>query len=897
MAQGFKVADAYIEIHTEDDTTDGRRKIDRDTTRWAKGLAPKLGRIFGLGILGGIGKALMRALAVTAKLAAFGILAGVVASAIGGLASAIANLIPLLAELGNALIAASGALLLLPAAIAGLIAVVATAKLGLKGMGDAMKAVASGDAAALNEALKKLAPQARLFVREIAKIKPAFDRMRLNIQNRLFAGLAAHVRELARLTLPILSNRLKEIAGVLNGVIRDAIQFLVTRQSRLDLSGILANSARAAENLRKGLVPILSILRDITAVGASLIVKLTGGFGQAMAGFAETIANMRKSGDLERLITDGLAAAKALVLLLGDIVGIIRSLVRAAGGAGGLFAFFDRLNRLLQSVEGQTVLRELFADLDRIGRALIPVLLALLKALMPVIDGIAEIAEAFSPALTVLLLALGNALSLLVGPIKALEPLIFALARGLAPVAVILGELVRAATPGLTAFLEALVDGLIALVPVAPVVGKALGDLLIALAPLLQVLGPALATLLVGVATGLSALSRLLGPLISMFAQFAGRVLSRLLPLLMELAERLLPLFAKAGEDIVRAFEPLLPVLAEFVEVWLAQVAANMPAFIQAFTDLLPVLGEVAVVFAGALLRALKEIAPFLPDIVKAFSELTLEFLKILPALAPLLPPLARFFAEVAKIALETGFLEASLKLLVIVLRILTGLLTLVVRGIQVFIGFLIGARSAAGSFGKAVSTAISTAVGLFRSLGSTIRTAVGNLGNLLFDAGRRVIQGLINGVKSMLGSLGSIISQAAGVVRDFWPFSPAKRGPLSGRGDMKLAGQNLVGRLVEGVADRFGAASRAAAQLAGMFAGPMGGPVPALAGSPSGMAVTAGQGQSQPSTFGPYRLELDGKVVAEFAIDAMTGNPKHVAAVAQEGTRQRTFLSTARAR
>src|SRR6185503_17559953 len=137
------------------------------------------------------------------------------------------------------------------------------------------------------------------------------------------------------------------------------------------------------------------------------------------------------------------------------IFGIIKSLVNAAGDAGGLFAFFDRLNKLLASTEGQATLRELFEDLDRIGK----------------------IAEAFSPALTVFLLALGNALGLLAGPISALAPLIFELARGLAPLALILGQLVKAATPGLTVFLAALVDALISLVPVAPIVGRALGDL------------------------------------------------------------------------------------------------------------------------------------------------------------------------------------------------------------------------------------------------------------------------------------------------------------------------------------------------------------------------------------------------------------------------------------
>lgn len=895
MAVGFKVADAYIEIHTEDDTRTGRQKVERDTSRWARGLGGKIGRIMGISLLAGIGRAITQALAMIAKLAALGLVAGTVATAIGGLASAIVNLIPLIAELVNAAIAASGALLLIPAAVATLITAVVTAKLGLKGMGDAMKAVASGDAAALNEALKKLAPNARAFVREIARLKPAFDRLRLRIQNQLFVGLARQIRDLGRAFLPILNEQLGAMARVLNGALRDAIAFLLSAQTRLDLARILNAAARATNNLRAGLAPILAILRDVTVVATEVLARLTAGFGQMLTGWAADIARLRQSGGLEQIIMDGLAAVKVLAGLLGDVVGIIRGLVKAAGGAGGLFSFFDRLNRLINSLEGQAVLKQLFSDLDRIGRALIPVLLAVLKALIPVIEGIAKIAEALSPGLTTLALMLGNALALLADPIASLAPLLFALGRGLAPLAAILGGLVKAATPGLTAFLEALVDGLIALVPVAPVVGRALGDLLIALAPLLQVAGPLLANLFLALATGLSSVARLFGPVIRLFAGFASQVLVQLLPLMMTLAERLLPLFAEAGQKIFDAFAPLLPVLAEFVQVYLAQVAANLPAVIQAFATFLPVLAQVAGIFAGALLEALKAILPDLPRIVKSFSDMALAFLDILVALAPILPPLAKFFAELSRLAVESGILRFAINFLIGVLVVATEVMRRVSRGIEIFIGWLSGARKAAESFGRGVSTAFNTVMSLAGSLGRRIQSAVGNLGSILFNAGKRVIQGLIDGIRAMLPSLAGILGAAAQKVRDYWPFSPAKTGPLSGRGDLRYAGQNIVQRLVEGVNSNLNAARAAAASLAGAFAGPIGPAMPAMAGvggaGPGGAGTTAaGRG---PSTFGPYSLTVDGEVLSRFVIDAVTGAPQTVAAVADEGRRQRAFYHT----
>jgi phage-related protein len=86
------------------------------------------------------------------------------------------------------------------------------------------------------------------------------------------------------------------------------------------------------------------------------------------------------------------------------------------------------------------------------------------------------------------------------------------------------------------------------------------------------------------------------------------------------------------------------------------------------------------------------------------------------------------------------------------------------------------------------------------RSLPDRIIAALASLGRLMFDAGRNVINSLIDGIKSKFGVLASIISSAAQVVRDHWPFSPAKTGPLSGAGDPMLAGQNTMARYAEGL-------------------------------------------------------------------------------------------------
>lgn len=68
-----------------------------------------------------------------------------------------------------------------------------------------------------------------------------------------------------------------------------------------------------------------------------------------------------------------------------------------------------------------------------------------------------------------------------------------------------------------------------------------------------------------------------------------------------------------------------------------------------------------------------------------------------------------------------------------------------------------------------------------------------------LEDAGKKIIQGLINGILSMLGPVGGAVEKVAGFIKDHWPFSPAKRGPLK-RHPPEEWGRNIVGGVITGM-------------------------------------------------------------------------------------------------
>jgi hypothetical protein len=110
------------------------------------------------------------------------------------------------------------------------------------------------------------------------------------------------------------------------------------------------------------------------------------------------------------------------------------------------------------------------------------------------------------------------------------------------------------------------------------------------------------------------------------------------------------------------------------------------------------------------------------------------------------------------------------------------------------------------------LGSGLGRAVGFFARLPGQIRRAVGNLGSLLYNAGQNVVQGLINGILSMIGRVGSSMSSIAATIRAYLPFSPAKLGPLSGAGSPEISGEVIAQMIADGIQANMNLPARAMA-------------------------------------------------------------------------------------
>ena len=473
----------------------GTIDLGRDNDRLSKsflGVAKAVG-----GLIGGLGKAATTGLKIA-------LVSTVAAGAVAGVASLTTSVFALVAALGQA----SGAALVLPAAFVGIKAVTATVRLGMVGMGDAMKAVAEGDAAKLQEAMRDMAPSARQFVTEVNKAKPAFDRLRLDVQQRMFKGLSGSVGELAERYLPVAHRLFGGMAETLNGMARDVINFAMSSRALDDTNTTVTNLRTSFASLRPALAPAVEALLNVIQVGSSFLPRMTASLSGGIQAFSARINEMAANGELEAFIQQAMATMRQLGRIAGNVGSTISGIFRAAQSAGGGFLanlelITQAMSRWVNSLQGQTALTSFFASMRAILQALAPVVSTLASiigtTLAPII---ANIATTILPVINPLLQAFGQLLA-------AAAPLIDVLAETLA-------VLLAALQPVVEVFAATLQDVMPQLLPAIMAIGEAFAQLITAAAPLAPLFLQVVTALLPIIPPILQLVSALLPPLISL---------------------------------------------------------------------------------------------------------------------------------------------------------------------------------------------------------------------------------------------------------------------------------------------------------------------------------------------------------------------------------------------
>lgn len=254
---------------------------------------------------------------------------------------------------------------------------------------------------------------------------------------------------------------------------------------------------------------------------------------------------------------------------------------------------------------------------------------------------------------------------------------------------------------------------------------------------------------------------------------------------------------------------------------------SELPDKIASFVESIP--GRIAAFFDLLVDQALNILALGIAAIIVFFTDLPGQ---LVGALTALWETISTWFGSIRDRAIEifnnvvTFFQELPGK-------------------IEMFLASLPGRISAFFQQAKdGVVAKLTEMINFVKGVPGKILSALGNVGTMLLESGKRIIQGLIDGISSKLGALREKIASAVQTIRDHLPFSPAKTGPLSGSGSPQIAGAVIAEMIAAGLDSGHGLITDAAARAAGATTSPFGaigqaGGAPLL--SPGGPGAPAG--------------------------------------------------------
>ena len=391
-----------------------------------------------------------------------------------------------------------------------------------------------------------------------------------------------------------------------------------------------------------------------------------------------------------------------------------------------------------------------------------------------------------------------------------------------------------------------------------------LGPLLQDLEPVIESLGGAMAQIADAIIGAI--------PVISQVLTIVLQAVSALLPALgpvIDIVAALALDFAKLLMPVIQALMPLIPVLAGFFSdlenAFAGILQAVLPIFVSLLKDvvavlkiLLPPIDEVISVLAGAFAHILSALQPVLPIIGKALVAIATAFAQVLTDLMPLIPVFTTLIVQIVNslvpylpqlINAFLSLLPAIVQLIPPLVQIITAILPIVVDLIKTilpivsqlavyFADLLAGAIRILADALKDVIGWIATAIGWIVSIDVKILDAVKGFGSLLYNAGKDLIQGLINGVKDMVGALGGAVENVAkGAVDKVKGFL----GIHSPSTVFHEIGQNVGQGMANGIDSMHSVVGNSASNLVGGSLG--------SALSATGMSVTGGSGVSTAPT------------------------------------------------
>lgn len=638
-------------------------------------------------------------------------------------AAAVAAALPVILGLAAALADLVGFVTLLPAAIGGAVSSIIVLTVAFNGFGDAISAVLEGDPEKIAEAMERLAPAARVVVKEFQAVLPIFRQLGDEIQQGFFGQLAGIVDQFGRQTVPRLRGELQTLAAVLGRTFSNFGDLLNNIDNVSILERLLVSTARITDDLGAAFTNLGQAFFNSIDAGLPSLEALSTRLADAVTSFADFINASIADGSFQAFLDDAVATLDELLDLggaVGELLGVLFSGTDDAGRGfiGTLTDITQRLTEFFKSAEGQDAIED-FAEIIAAAGIILGVSANLLREVIDLFTELDDIVNDTIETVQALGLGMAEAWSIITGAVStgvgAVGDFFSDLGSDIADIWDGVVDTVSNAIDTVGAFIEALPGRIVGFVESIP--GRVAAALDAVVDQVIDILGTAIATVIV------------------FFTDMPGQVVGALTALLVAIRDT----FIGARDEAVGSL-------------------TGIGAFIQSLPGLLGAAWDAVVLQVMTTFTSIKEF------IVTTWESI-IAFISSIPG------RVGAFFQQMT----------------------------------------------------DAVVARVTALIAFVKGIPGQVLAAIGNLGRLLYDAGAKIIQGLIDGISSRIGQLRDKISSAVQTIRDHLPFSPAKTGPLSGSGSPQIAGAVIAEMIAAGLDAGTPLISQAAGRAASASTSPFG--------------------------------------------------------------------------
>lgn len=572
-----------------------------------------------------------------------------------------------------------------------------------------------------------------------------------------------------------------DVAGVINGVAKAA---------EAAGGGGLQGLAAAFDAINKAVNgPLMQGALTTVFEGAFAGMKnLTPGLSSLAGAFeqlAPTISrSMEKASAVVSILLDGIAQALRNPAIADGVNKMFDGLVKAAIELAPAFSAAAPAVGALLGAIGE-ILPVLAPLVTQIVQGLAPAFADFKQSLAPVVE---VLAKGLSEALKVILPVVADMVKALAEFMRnnpQLAATILAVVGALAPLAPIIGTVVS--------IIGTIVSVIGAIIPVISAVAGWFGTV----AATCSVLGVSLSGVLLPLAGMVAGIGLLVGALITALAsseQFRNalaQVIGALIGIVAPIIEAVLPALGQIAEGFMNmvntVIAALVPMVTKIVEIAAAILGALMPVA----EWLGRVLGP-AFDWLGGVVKAVFElIGKIIADAVNIITGILNVFLgaitgdwdKAWNGLGDILKNAWKLFEDVVGggLSLLRDALSNAGKAIADIWNALWGGLG----------DFLRGAWD--GIVGK-VKEGAGRVVEFIMGLPKDIVHALGDLGGLLSNSGKALMDGFVGGIKAAANGVKDAVKGVLDGIAGFFPHSPAKVGPFSGRGYTTYSGRALIG-------------------------------------------------------------------------------------------------------